>query len=265
MDHRDDPAVYLERVGSIYVSLFRMAHAITGNREIAAYVFRSAIVEAYLRRKEWQGRMSFQDGLERTVRGVALAELKRIRAAGRFEVDWILPEPVVQGAAATRQALLELLEKESEVIKRIAMLYYACQLSHRQIAQVMQLHTAEVSGKLHRLSSRLLRALKLGGQRGMRSLEDHLEALLLSALNREGEEVPEPGVVFRSFERDVMGATRPRTSLSRVIVTLLKLLGALVLAALIWLLAVLLEPSPETAAPHSSPDPEVQSITEVPP
>ena len=63
------------------------------------------------------------------------------------------------------------------------MLYYACQLSHR--SWKMQLHTAEVSGKLHRLSSRLLRALKLGGQRGMRSLEDHLEALLLSALNRE--------------------------------------------------------------------------------
>lgn len=265
MDHRDDPASYLERVGSIYVSLFRMAHAITGNREIAAYVFRSAIVEAFLRRKEWQGRMSFQDGLERTVRGVALAELKRIRAAGRFEVDWVLPEPAVQGSALTRQALLRHLEKESDGIQRIAMLHYACQLSHRQIAQVMQMHTAEVSGKLHRLNSRLLRALKLGGQKGMRSLEDHLEALLLSALNREGEEVPEPGVVFRSFERDVMGATRPRTSLSRVMIALLKLLGALVLAALIWLLAVLLEPSPETAAPNPGSESTFQRETEVSP
>ena len=47
-----DPAAYLQRLRPLYVELFRMAHAIVGNVELSEYVLRSAIVEAYLRRRE---------------------------------------------------------------------------------------------------------------------------------------------------------------------------------------------------------------------
>ncbi len=237
-----DSAAYLQRLRPLYVELFRMAHVIVGNGELSEYVLRSAIVEAYLRRREWQGRMGFQDGLEHTVRSVALVELKRMRAAGSFELDWTLP-PCPSPQQPVDQNLHGRFLRESEATQRIALLYYGCGLTNRQIAQVMRMGAAEVSGRLRRLCSRLSRSAHLTGQRGRRTLESHLEKLALSALNQPGEDVPEAGAVFRSFERDVDGAARPRPTAGRVLAAVVKVAGAVLLAAAFWLLAVLLEPS----------------------
>lgn len=251
----DESSAYLQGLKPIYVRLFRLAHAIVGNLELSEYVLRSAIVEAYLRRKEWQGRMSFQDGLEHTVRGVALVELKHMRLAGSFEDDWLLP-PCVPPESAAAQLLLNRLMRESESTQRMAMLYYGCGLTPRQIAQVMKMHAADVSGRLRRLASRLSRSAHLSGQHGRRVLDNHMEKLMLGALEQPGADVPEAGAVFRSFERDVDGASRPRATAARVAAAVFKVAGALILAAAFWLLAVLLEPSLSTAiSPGNTPSP----------
>lgn len=252
----EEPGGYLQRLRPIYVRLFRMAHAIVGNLELSEYVLRSAIVEAYLRRKEWQGRMGFQEGLEHTVRGVALVELKRMRAAGSFELDWQMPAALAPEGMVP-QTLWGRLQRESDTTQRIALLYYGCGLTQRQIAQVMRMYAPDVSGRLRRLGSRLLRSARLSGQRGRRVLENHLEALMLGALSQPGEDVPEAGAVFRSFERDVEGAKRPRASAGRVVATVLKVVGALVLAAAFWLVAVLLEPT--ISAPSGPTDAQTQT------
>ena len=250
----DEPARYLQGLKPIYVRLFRLAHAIVGNLELSEYVLRSAIVEAYLRRKEWQGRMSFQEGLEHTVRAVALVELKHMRLAGAFEEDWALPACPPPGGA-TPQLLLGRLLRESESTQRVAMLYYGCGLTPRQIAQVMKMRSADVSGRLRRLASRLSRSARLSGQHGRRVLDSQMEKLMLSALEQPGADVPEAGAVFRCFERDVDGASRPKASAARVAATVLKVAGALILAGAFWLLAVLLEPSLSSRSPSDAPSP----------
>ena len=258
-----DPAAYLQRLRPLYVELFRMAHAIVGNVELSEYVLRSAIVEAYLRRREWQGRMGFQDGLEHTVRSVALVELRRIRAAGSFELDWALP-PCPTPEHPVAQNLWSRFLRESETTQRIALLYYGCGLTNRQIAQVMRMGISEVSGRLRRLCSRLSRGAHLSGQRGRRALESYLEKLMLTALSQPGEEVPEAGAVFRSFERDVDGATRPRLTAGRVLATVIKVVGAVLLAAAFWLLAVLLEPSLSGVLPADTQGTQSQAQLESP-
>ncbi|MGJ4851146.1 RNA polymerase sigma factor [Bacillota bacterium Meth-B3] len=249
----DEPSGYLGRLRPIYVRLFRTAHAIVGNLELSEYVLKSAIVEAWLRRGEWQGRMGFQDSLMHTVRTVALVELGGMRGAGAFEVDWVFPEPMLDDAA--HRALLERLLRENGATQRVALLCYGADLSARQIAAVMQMRAGEVSARLRKLNSRLSRALKQGGRRGKPALEAQMEALCRAALGTPGEDVPEPGAVFRSFERDIAEARKPRASAGRVVGAVVKALLMLILAAAIWLMAVLLEPNVNRRAPRNTPPP----------
>ncbi len=236
----DNPAGYLERLRPLYVRLFRVAHMIVGNLELSEYVLRSAIVEAYLRRGEWQGRMGFQDSLTHTVKTVALVELKGMRAAGSFETDWTFPVPELSDAS--QQALLSKLLREEGPTPRIALLFYGADLGVKQIAQALELRVGDVSARLRKLDSRLMRSLRLKGRRAEKTLDEAMELLCRAALSVPGEDVAEMGAVFRSFERDVDGAKKPRASTARIAGTALKALCALVLAALIWLMAVLLEP-----------------------
>lgn len=250
----NDPLEYLQRLKPCYVRLFRIAHAIVGNLELSEYVFRSAMVEAYLRRREWQGRMNFQEGLEHTVRGVALVELGRMRQSGSFEEDWRLPDfPEPQDKV--QRILYARLIRENEITQRIAALYYGCALSPKQIGKVLGISVSDVNGRIRRLTSRLLRSAHLSGQNGKRKLEDGLESLILAALDQTGEDVPEAGAIFRSFERDVDGARPPRTSVGRVVSVALKVAGALLLAFMLWLLAVLLTPN------GAIPVPEAENVT----
>ncbi|MDO4549402.1 MAG: hypothetical protein Q4D04_15030, partial [Clostridia bacterium] len=244
----DTPLGYLERLKPLYVSLFRMAHAIVGNLELAEYVFKSAIVEAFLRRGEWRDRMGFQDGLTHTVRAVALVELKAMRQAGSFDEDWELPLADGEGQA---DGLYAKIIDESDMIKRMAMLYYGCDLTPRQLGMVMNMRPSDALRRMNRLQSRLLRSSR-GVARGQ--MEMLIEKKMMELLARPGDDVPEMGAVFRSFERDVDGAQKPRASAGRVVATVIKAVGAVVLALAFWLLAALIEPSNGTV-PVASPVP----------
>lgn len=240
----DEPRGYLERLKPQYVKLFRTAHAIMGNDELAEYVLRNAIVEAYLRRNEWRDRMGFSEGLLHTVREVALFELRGVRKAGDFELDWVFPAFVPPEESA--QALLSRVLKEGDTIARMALLAHGAGLSAKQVGCALNLPAAEVSAKLGRLNAKLARVLPKGVRRG--ALEDALETLMGRALATPGEDVAEMGAVFRSFERDVYGLKKPKPRISRVLGVALRMLFAAFLAAVFWLIAVLVEPSRDNSA-----------------
>lgn len=253
----DEPQGYLQRLKPFYVRLFRIAHAIVGNLELSEYVLRSAIVEAYLRRSEWRDRMGFEEGLLHTVRQVSLLELKGIRGAGGYEQDWAFvpaPDP-------PDEALAERVERESDAMKRIALLYYGCDLTPKQIAQVMLLHASDVTGRLRRFNSRMLRGARLSGERGRNELSARIEQMMTAALNLPGDDVAEMGAVFRSFERDVDGAKKPAAPPVRIVGYVLKGLALLLAAVAFWLLAVLMQPS---QSPNASPAPNAGQTQSAP-
>ncbi len=235
----DDPQGYIDRLRGMYVELFRTAHAIVGNLELAEYVLKRAIFEAYLRRNEWRERMGFREGLSQTVRMVAINELQAIRGVGDFEFDWTMD--ALCGGQLAQDALCARLLRENERTQRITVLYYGCNLRVAQIAQVMRLKPALVRDELTRLRTRLSRGGKWRAQ-GRHALESALETLAAQMLNQPGEEVPDAGQVYRAFERDAAGSPRARRSAGRIVAAVLCVLGALCCAALFWLVAVMFEP-----------------------
>lgn len=248
----DTPSGYIEKLRPIYVELFRMAHVIVGNLELAEYVLRKAVYEAYRRRGEWRERMSFAEGLQQTVRMVGLAELQSIRAVGSFESDWAPPE-LPPDADPDQRALLSRVQRESPELVRELMLYYGCGLKVSQIAQIMAEKPTDVKDALFRFRRRLERSRAHFQKGAKHAMEDQLERLLLALLGMPGEDVPDSGVVFRAFERDADAAPRARRPVSHLIAGLLVVAGALVCALMFWLVAVLIEPVNPLSIPANAP------------
>lgn len=239
----DDPQGYILKLRPLYIELFREAHAIVGNLELAEYVLKKAIYEAYLRRGEWRERMSFREALGQTVRMVALAELAHIKGVGSFDSDWQPPVPMEDISSDQRQLYARLM-RESTSLVRMLMLYYACGLRINQIAQVMATRPGEVRDALVRFRSRLERSRIKFGKSPKHQMEDMLEQLLLAMLQATDEDVPDSGPIFRAFERDAEGAPRARLSKSRVVATVLISLGAIVCAILFWVVAIIIDNHP---------------------
>lgn len=236
----------------MYVELFRMAHVIVGNLELAEYVLRKAVYEAYRRRGEWRERMSFEEGLQQTVRMVSLTELQSIRAVGSFESDWAPPE-LPPDADQDQRALLARVQRETPELVRALMLYYGCGLKVGQIAQIMDEKPSDVKESLFRFRRRLERSRVHFQQAAKHAMEDQLEHLLLTLLGVPGEDVPDSGVVFRAFERDAHAAPRARKPISHIVAALLVIGGALVCALMFWLVAVLIEPTNPLSIPATAP------------
>lgn len=246
----DTPSGYIEKLRPMYVELFRLAHAIVGNLELAEFVLRKAVYEAYNRRVEWRERMSFAEGLTQTVRMVALNELSSIRSVGSFENDWVPPEIPFE-ASIDQRALMTRVLREPPTLIRELMLYYGCGLKISQIAQVMGEKPAEVKEALNRFRSRLERSRMHKG--GKHVMEDSLERLLILLLQSSDDDIPDSGVVFRAFERDADASPRGRMEIGRALAIGLVSLGALVCALMFWLVAVLIEPMNPAALPAAEP------------
>lgn len=237
----DDPQGYIAKLQPIYIELFRTAHAIVGNLELAEYVLKKAIYEAFLRRGEWRERMSFREGLSQTVRMVALIELQNILSVGSFDSDWALPELDPESLAPEQKLIYARLARESLELNRVLMLYYGCSLRISQIAQVIGKRPSQVRDMLYMFRSRLERSRLRFGE-AKHAMEDSLERLLISMLQMPGDEVPDSGMVIRAFERDADAAPKARRSAGRIVAVVLCSLGAVACALLFWLVAVLMEP-----------------------
>jgi DNA-directed RNA polymerase specialized sigma24 family protein len=251
----DDPHGFIERVRPMYDELFQCAYALTGNLELAEYVLRSALLEAYLRRGEWRERMSFHEGIAYALRAVAMTELKRIRAVGGYEMDWTLPA----GADLTREetALRDRVDRESIRTQRLMLLTYGCAMKANQTAQVLSISVPGVKEGQRRLLSRLQRALGLG----RREMEARMESLSEKLLASPCTDAPACGQMLRAFERDAEGQVGRKTSAGRVAGVTFLIVGAILCALLFWLLTVLLEPRSAVTAPSAPPSAQAQNET----
>lgn len=248
----DDPHGFIERVRPMYDELFQCAYALTGNLELAEYVLRSALLEAYLRRGEWRERMSFREGIAYALRAVSMAELRRIRSVGGFELDWALPQGV--NLSPEEEALRNRVERESPRTQRLMLLTYGCAMKASQTAQALSLSAPGVKEGQRRLLSRLQRASGLG----RREMEARMESLSEKLLSSPCPNAPACGQMLRAFERDAEGQAGRKTSAGRVVSATFLVAGALACALLFWLLTVLLEPRSVTASPSPSPSPSAQ-------
>jgi DNA-directed RNA polymerase specialized sigma24 family protein len=215
----------------MYDELFQCAYALTGNLELAEYVLRSALLEAYLRRGEWRERMSFHEGIAYALRAVSMAELRHIRSVGGFELDWALPRGV--DLTPLEEALRDRVERESPRTQRLMLLIYGCGLKATQAGQALSLSAPGVKEGQRRLLSRLQRASGLG----RREMETRMEALSEKLLLTPCPEAPACSQMLRAFERDAVGQTGRKASAGRVASVLFIFVGAI-----LWLLTVLLEP-----------------------
>ncbi len=247
----DNPHGFIERVRPMYDELFQCAFALTGNLELAEYVLRSALLEAYLRRGEWRERMSFHEGIAYALRAVAMTELRRIRAVGGFEVDWTLPEGV--NLTGEEMALRSRVEREPLRTQRLMLLTYGCAMKTSQTAQALSLSVPGIKEGQRRLLSRLQRASGLG----RREMEARMETLSEKLLASPCPDAPACGQMLRAFERDAEGQTGRKASAGRVASVTFLFIGAILCALLFWLLTVLLEP--RSASPLPSPSPSVQA------
>ena len=249
----DDPHGFIERVRPMYDELFQCAFALTGNLELAEYVLRSALREAFLRRGEWRDRMSFHEGIAYALRAVAMTELRRIRSVGGFDLDWTLPSGV--NLSGEELALRDRVERESPRTQRLMLLTYGCGLKAGQVGQALSLSAPGVKEGQHRLLSRLQRAFGLG----RREMETRMEALSEKLLLTPCPEAPAASQMLRAFERDTQGQTGRRTSAGRVASVTFLIVGALLCALLFWLLTVLLEPRSPVEAASPTPAAQVQN------
>lgn len=243
----DDPQLFIERVRPAYDELFQCAYALTGNLELAEYVLRSALLEAFLRRGEWRERMSFHEGVAYALRVVALTELRRIRGVGGYEVDWTLPG----GASLTpdEEALLMRLTHESVRTQRLMLLLYGCGMRPAQAAQALSLSVPGVREAQRRLLARLQRAARMGRH----EMESRLESLSEKLLKAPCPDAPGCGALLRAFERDAVGQSRRRASTGHVAGMAFLVTGAVLCAILFWLLTVLLEPRTATQPSATKP------------
>lgn len=249
----DDPHGFTERVRPLYDELFQTAYALTGNLELSEYVLRSALLEAFLRRNEWRERMSFHEGLLYALRAVALAELRRIRSVGAFELDWALADP--PELSGGERALMGRLQKESPRTLRMLILTYGCALKPAHAGQALSMSAAGVREVQRRLTSRLQRSFGLS----RREVDARLESLCDRILTSAHPDAPAAGALLRAFERDAQGQYGRRAPVGRVLGVAVLVAGALLCALLFWLLTVLLEPRAVSPAPAATQNASISS------
>ena len=195
----DDPQGYQVRLKPLYGEMFRAAYAIIGNRDLAEFVLKNAVREAYLRRREWRDRMNFREGVLAAVRLVGLTELRHIRRKGSYELDWEgfslnCPESL----GSSEQKLYTVLAKQPVQTRRLMTLRHGCGLKERQISEILNLKPAQVHEELTGCAARMERVL---GKSSSYGLEKMLKRVMRAEMSRPGEDMGEMGAVLRSFER----------------------------------------------------------------
>ena len=225
---------FFARVRPYYRELFNMAHAICGNYELAEYAVQSAILDIF-RRGTPRSRAGLRENLRARVRAMAVEQARLIDDA---ELTWDgFREDAIEGAegdVVLQAASLEPLEN-----RRMLMLRYGCGLRARDIALLLDAPAAQVATALTRFTRRLKRRLPPREQpRAERAIARSARAWL----EKQSVGVPDAGAVYRSMEAELMEAGAPAHRVSRVLGRVVTVVIAIFLAALFWLLMVLIQP-----------------------
>ena len=143
----------------------------------------------------------------------------------------------IEGAGG--DAVLQAASQESLEDRRALMLRYGCGLRPRDIARLLNVSAAQVTTALTRFARRLKRRLPPREQpRAERAIARSARAWL----EKQNAGVPDAGAVYRSMEAELMESGAPTHRVSRIVGRVLAIAVALFLAALFWLLMVLMQP-----------------------
>ena len=235
---------FFARVRPYYRELFNMAHAICGNYELAEFAVQSAILDVF-RRGTPRSRAGLRENLRAQTRDMAMEQARLIDDA---ELTWDgFREDAIEGAGG--DAVLQAASLETLETRRALMLRYGCGLRPRDIARLLNMPVSQVSGVLTRFTRRLKRRLP---PREHACLERVIARSARAWLERQAGGVPDAGAVLRSLEAELVESGAPTHRISRVVGRVLTIVIALFLAALFWLLMVLLQP-PRLEEPAPAP------------
>ena len=235
---------FFARVRPYYRELFNMAHAICGNYELAEFAVQSAILDVF-RRGTPRSRAGLRENLRAQTRDMAMEQARLIDDA---ELTWDgFREDAIEGAGG--DAVLQAASLETLETRRALMLRYGCGLRPRDIARLLNMPVSQVSGVLTRFTRRLKRRLP---PREHARLERVIARSARAWLERQAGGVPDAGAVLRSLEAELVESGAPTHRISRVVGRVLTIVIALFLAALFWLLMVLLQP-PRLEEPAPAP------------
>lgn len=225
---------YSERLQPQIRLLYRAAHVITGNRRMAECVLSNAILRAYLNRSDWRERMSFREGVLHYIRAEAREQMRRDSDADR---DWT----GISAPSSEKHPLLGPLMNEHMETQRIMALRYGCSVSVREIGTLTGRTPEQVRTHIACCQARIERAA-VDREQPRKSFDRQMMRDIRWWMNRESSEPIDVGYFLSTFEKDAAGAKQPRRVVMQVIKTLLMVVGALALAVLVWMLAILMEP-----------------------
>lgn len=229
----DGIRIYSERLQPQIRLVYRAAHAITGRRQLAECVLSNAVLNAFLHRNEWRERMSFREGVLRAVWEESREQLRRESDA---DWDWTGITRDMEG----EHPLIDLMATEPPEAQRTMVLRFGCSLTAREIALLTGRSAEQVREQLSRCQARAERELQKQGV-SFKPFERYAVREIRLWMNRESSEAIDAGYFLATFERDAAGTREPRRIAARIARVLLTTVGALLAAAMIWLIAVLME------------------------
>ena len=223
---------FLKRLRPSVRYFYRAAYAITADRQMAEFSLGEALVKAYMKGIAPSGALGFRDSVLTVIRECAMAQLE----AEPSEGEWagFSPDPEKNDRIAA------LIAHEPMEVQRMCVLRYGCAATVREIAALLDTSTDHVQEALNRCRLRIERAIA-SEKRPPRSFDRIAMRAVRQAMNSEQGDPIDVGSILHTFETEGAGRRQPRRVLRRVGRAALMAVGGLAFAALLWLLAVLME------------------------
>ena len=223
---------FMKRLRPSVRYFYRAAYAITADRSMAEYVLGEALVKAYMKGVAPAGTLGFRDSVLTVIRECALGQLKR--EMPEDEWDGFFADP------SRHEPIAETVARESLELQRMSVLRYGCGMTVREIAALTRTTVDRVQDALNQGRLRIERALARE-KKNARPFDRLAMRAVRQAMNREGNDQIDPDYILHSFETELAGRRRPRRVLRRLAGGLLLAALGLLFAALLWLLAILME------------------------
>ena len=178
------------------------------------------------------GSLGFRDSVLSVIRERALTRLENETP----ENDWegFLADPQRDNPIASA------IEREAPEAQRMSVLRYGCGMTVREIAGLMDVDAERVQDALNQTRLRAERALAKA-RKTARPFDRLAMRAVRQAMNRGAGEKIDADYILRAFEAELAGRRRPRHLIRRAAGGLLLAVLALLFAALLWLLAILME------------------------
>jgi DNA-directed RNA polymerase specialized sigma24 family protein len=226
-----DRQEFLQSVKPLTGSLFNVAHAITGNCELAELVTQEALTDVFFAKRQRRGAANLRAELLRSTRSFALMELRdREKNA---DMDW-------RGFSNNDESgpLITRLSEEPVEAQRVMALRYGCGLQIKHISEAMGLNIDKAREINKKSLAHLEKAYKRERQQ---PIEREAAREIRRYLSRPGSAASDPGAILRYFEQTAADITPSKRMLNTTFRWFFMTLGIIICALTFWVLAVLME------------------------